>query len=293
MATIVVTPASSPSTFSMCETNSGPTITTDARASPMICAISGGANRQFTDTLTAPSFAVAKVTSNHSGLFLSMNATRSSAPTPAAASAAATWFERRSSSPKVTVRSPTSSAGRSGRSRPWVRTISAMVLSVMGGDPPASARCLLAGGQVGICVCVTHLSGSECHDHLHRRVLDRRMGRGDLRRARSRPEAHGGQGRAAADRRHHGHRRGPLAHVLRPRRHRTVRGPPAHHRLDRRPRGHGRARERWPLRRRGGHGGVDDRARLGHRRPRRDHRHGGFRAPMGGTPSFTLECRFE
>ena len=70
----------------------------------------------------------------------------------------------------------------------------------------------------------------------------------------SRPEAHVGHGRAAADRRRHRHRRGPLAHVLRPRRHRTVRGPPAHHRLDRRPRGHGRARERWPLRRPGGHG---------------------------------------
>ena len=75
------------------------------------------------------------------------------------------------------------------------------------------------------------------------------MGRGDLRRAGSRPEAHVRHGRAAADRRHHGHRRGPLAHVLRPRRHRTVRGPPAHHRLDRRSRGHGRARERRPVRR--------------------------------------------
>jgi hypothetical protein len=40
----------------------------------MICAISAGARRQLTDTLTAPILASPNVMSNHSVLFLSMNA---------------------------------------------------------------------------------------------------------------------------------------------------------------------------------------------------------------------------
>ena len=103
-------------------------MTTSAWASSMICSISVGASRQLTDTLTAPSLARPKVTSNHSRPFLSMNATRSPTSTPAARNAWATWLERASSSPKVTVRSPTSNTGLPGLPAPCVRMMSAIVL---------------------------------------------------------------------------------------------------------------------------------------------------------------------
>ncbi len=67
------------SIFSMCGTNSGPTMTTLAPASSMICAISVGASRQLTATFTALSFASANVVSKYSMPFLSRNATRSPA----------------------------------------------------------------------------------------------------------------------------------------------------------------------------------------------------------------------
>ena len=54
-----------------------------------------------------------------------MNATRSPAPTPAAARAWATWLDRASSSAKVRLRPPASSAGASGRRAPCTRTTSA------------------------------------------------------------------------------------------------------------------------------------------------------------------------
>ena len=49
----------------------------------MIWAISVGANRQFTATVTALSLPTANETSKNSGQFLSRNATRSPGPTPA------------------------------------------------------------------------------------------------------------------------------------------------------------------------------------------------------------------
>ncbi len=110
-------------------------MTTVAWASSMIVAISGGASRQLTDTLTAPSLARANVTSNHSTPLRSTNATRSPGPTPAARSAWATWLERRSSSPKLTASSSKTSAVASGRRAPCSRTTSAMVAMVMARSP--------------------------------------------------------------------------------------------------------------------------------------------------------------
>src|SRR5689334_6535553 len=55
--------------------------------------------------MTALSFPPPSRSSKYSMVFLSRNATRSSGPTPSAASALATWFERASSSPHVSVRS--------------------------------------------------------------------------------------------------------------------------------------------------------------------------------------------
>src|SRR5436190_14411299 len=125
MATIVVTVSRSSSIFSTWAMNSAPTINTVALASLMICAISVGASRQLTATLTALSFPSAKVVSKNSTPFLSRNATRVSAPTPTAASAVANWLDRVSSWPNVTVVPSNSMAGWSGRSRPWVRTMPA------------------------------------------------------------------------------------------------------------------------------------------------------------------------
>src|SRR3954462_5689979 len=125
MATIVVTVSRSSSIFSACAMNSPPTINTVALASLMICAISVGASRQLTATLTALSFPSAKVVSKNSTPFLSRNAPRVSATTPTAASAVANWLDRSSSWPNVTVVPSNSMAGWSGPSRPWVRTMPA------------------------------------------------------------------------------------------------------------------------------------------------------------------------
>ena len=93
----------------------------------MTCAISVGASRQLTATLTALSFDSANVASKYSGPFLSRNATRSPSPMPTAASALASWFDRASSSPNVMSSALVVDGGRIRvRSRPCVRTIPAI-----------------------------------------------------------------------------------------------------------------------------------------------------------------------
>jgi hypothetical protein len=80
-------------------TNSAPTTRTRAAASSRMNAISRGASRQLTATVTAPSFAAPNWTSKNSGVFLSSTATRSPAATPADRSAWATRLDRASSAP--------------------------------------------------------------------------------------------------------------------------------------------------------------------------------------------------
>ncbi len=75
-------------------------------------AISAGASRQLTATLTTLALPPPNRTSKYSGPFLSRNATRSCAASPAASSACATRLERASISAHVITRSPHVSIGR-------------------------------------------------------------------------------------------------------------------------------------------------------------------------------------
>ena len=113
-----------------------------ASALSAIHATSGGARRQLMFTVTALSLAQPKRTSKYSKPFLSRNATRSSDPTPAAASALATRFDRSSSSAHVWRKSPSgpgwTMASLSPRSLAWVRITSA-VLAMVPIGPPGSA----------------------------------------------------------------------------------------------------------------------------------------------------------
>ena len=90
-------------------TKSGPTTSTLASASLTMNSTSGAARRQLTSTHTALARAAPKNTSKCSMPFLSRNAMRSWAPTPAAASPAATRLARSYSSPHDIERSPSTS----------------------------------------------------------------------------------------------------------------------------------------------------------------------------------------
>src|SRR5918998_4102548 len=226
MATTVSIRSRPASIFSMCPTKSGPTMTTLAWASSMICAISAGARRQLTATLTAPILASPNVTSNHSAPFLSMNATRSPGPTPAARSALAARFERASSSPKVIDPPSASSATASGRAAPWVRMMSAMVAMVMAVVPPGGQflwsrlRSVLeqvlerrGGVDARVLGQAEHAFADDVAQHLVRAARDAHAGRAaeELGPGEGAPLARvGGEARAE----HAGHELGRARHVL-------------------------------------------------------------------------------
>ena len=77
----------------------------------MIWAISGGASRQFTATLTASSFASAEGDLEELGTVLVDERDAVLGADAGRPSACATWFDRRSSSPKVIGRPSNSIAG--------------------------------------------------------------------------------------------------------------------------------------------------------------------------------------
>ena len=91
----------------------------------MMAAISAGASRQLTATLTAPSSAHPKKTSKYSMQFRSTKATRSPAETPASARAWLTRLARSKTSDQVSVAAPSVSMGASGVWRAQVRIMSA------------------------------------------------------------------------------------------------------------------------------------------------------------------------
>ena len=94
----------------------------------MIAAISRGANRQLTATLTAPRSAQPKKNSKYSMPLRSRKATRSPGTTPPEARAAATRQARPWNSPQVTVWSPWVSIGASDRSVAQWRSMAATEL---------------------------------------------------------------------------------------------------------------------------------------------------------------------
>jgi hypothetical protein len=110
---IVSTVLSEPSIASRWLRKSGPTKSTRAAASLMTYAISAGASRQLTATLTTLALPPPKRTSKYSNPFLSRNATRSCATRPAARSPWATRLDRTSMSAHVIARSPLVIMGRS------------------------------------------------------------------------------------------------------------------------------------------------------------------------------------